>query len=86
MEEKDLHELRKKIFISGYRGGMAHLASCYSCLEMIYALYLKDILRYDPNNPKWEDRDRFVLSKGHAGLALYGVMMKAGLIREDVFS
>lgn len=84
-EEKELLELRKKIFITGYKGGMAHLASCYSSLEMIYALYLKDILRYDPYNPKWKDRDRFILSKGHAGLALYGVMVKAGLIEESVF-
>lgn len=62
-----------------------HLASCYSCLEMLYALYLKDILRYDLNNPKWKDRDRFILSKGHAGLALYGVMQKAGMISEKMY-
>ena len=84
-ERKELKELRKKIFITGYKGGMAHLASCYSCLEMIYAMYLKGILRYDPENPKWQDRDRFILSKGHAGLALYGVMERAGLITDDVY-
>ncbi len=84
-EKKELLELRKKIFITGYKGGMAHLASCYSCLEMIYALYLKNILRYDPKDSKWKDRDRFILSKGHAGLALYGVMVKAGLVREEVY-
>ncbi len=83
-EKEDLLALRKKIFILGYKGGMAHLASCYSSLEMIYALYLKGILRYDPENPRWKDRDRFILSKGHAGLALYTVMMKAGLIEEKV--
>lgn len=86
IEEKELQELRKKIFITGYKGGMAHLASCYSCLEMIYALYLKDILKYKTSNPKWEDRDRFILSKGHAGLALYGVMVKAGLIQEEMYN
>ena len=84
-EDKELLELRKKIFITGYKGGMAHLASCYSSLEMLYALYLKDILKYDPIDPKWKDRDRFILSKGHAGLALYGVMMKAGLIEEVMY-
>ena len=83
-EKEDLLALRKKIFILGYKGGMAHLASCYSSLETIYALYLKGILRYDPENPRWKDRDRFILSKGHAGLALYTVMMKAGLIEEKV--
>lgn len=84
-ENKELLKLRKNIFITGYKGGMAHLASCYSSLEMIYAMYLKGILRYDIDNPKWKDRDRFILSKGHAGLALYGVMEKAGLITEDVY-
>lgn len=82
-EQKELKTLRKKIFIIGYKGGMAHLASCYSCLEMIYALYLKGILKYDPQNPEWKDRDRFVLSKGHAGLALYCVMNRAGLIPDE---
>ncbi len=79
-EEQELLELRKRIFITGYKGGMAHLASCYSCLEMLYAFYLKGILKYDPQNSKWKDRDRFILSKGHAGLALYGVLEKAGII------
>lgn len=84
-DEKELKELRKLIFITGYKGGMAHLASCYSSLEMIYTLYLKGVMKIDPENPKWENRDRFILSKGHAGLALYGVMVKAGLISEEEY-
>ena len=85
LEIQALRELRKKIFITGYKGKMAHLASCYSSLEMIYALYMKKILNYDSKNPKWPDRDRFILSKGHAGLALYAVMEAAGLITYEVF-
>ncbi len=85
-ENEVLHELRKKIFITGYKGGMAHLASCFSCVEMLYAFYMKDVLRYDRDNPRWEDRDRFILSKGHAGLALYAVLEKAGLISDEMFS
>jgi transketolase len=85
-DTEKLKELRKKIFLTGYKGGMAHLASCFSCLEMIYAFYLKGILRYDKDNPKWPDRDRFILSKGHAGLALYAVLTEAGLISEEVYS
>ena len=85
-EKSLLKELRKKIFITGYKGGMAHLASCYSCLEMLYALYMKDVLRYDKDNPGWKERDRFILSKGHAGLALYSVLLTAGLITDAAFS
>jgi transketolase len=84
-EKSELKELRKKIFIAGYKGGMAHLASCYSALEIIYTLYLKRVLHYDSSNPKWEDRDRFVLSKGHAGLALYSVLTKAGLMTDQQY-
>lgn len=85
-DEEIIREIRKKIFITGYKGKMAHLASCFSCLEMLYAFYLKGILRYDKSNPKWNERDRFILSKGHAGLALYAVLEEAGLITEEMFS
>ena len=85
-DEEIIKKIRKKIFITGYKGKMAHLASCFSCLEMLYAFYLKGILRYDKSNPKWNERDRFILSKGHAGLALYAVLEEAGLITEEMFS
>lgn len=81
-----LRELRKKIFLIGYRGGMAHLASCFSCLEILYALYVGGILRLDAKNPTWQDRDRFILSKGHAGLALYAVLAEKGLLSADEFN
>lgn len=76
-------ELRKRIFITGYRGGMAHLASCFSAVEILYTLYMKGIMRYDPQNPDMPDRDRFVLSKGHGGLALYAVLCEAGFLTEE---
>lgn len=75
-----LKDFRKHIFITGYKGGLAHIASCYSCLEILYVLFLKGILQYDSQNSDWEDRDRFVLSKGHAGLALYRMMAEAGFM------
>ena len=71
-------ELRKKIFITGFKGGMAHLASCFSCLEILYSLYIDKRLRYDPNNSKWQDRDRLILSRGHGGLALYCILWQHG--------
>lgn len=79
-DEEELQALRKRIFVTGYKGGLAHLASCFSCVEIVYTLYLKGVLKYDPENSKWEDRDRFVLSKGHAGLTLYSCLERAGLI------
>lgn len=79
-----LKNLRKEIFITAYKGGIGHLASCFSCLEIVYALY-KNILKLNSNDPKWDDRDRFILSKGHAGLALYAVLMEMGLISKEQF-
>lgn len=84
-DEIKLKELRKDIFLTGYHGGMAHFASCFSCLEILYTLYLKSVLRYDSKDPDWEERDRLVLSKGHAGLALYAVMSEAGFLSREKF-
>lgn len=76
--------LRKEIYLTAEKGGMGHLASCYSCLEILYTLYVKKVMKYDPQRPDDLDRDRLVLSKGHAGLALYSVMCEAGLIDKAV--
>ena len=80
LDEERCRMLRKKIFITAYKGGMAHLASCFSAIEIIYTLYMKGIMNYDSKNPFMINRDRFVLSKGHAGLALYSVLELAGCI------
>ena len=84
-EQQELKELRKQIFITGYRGGMAHLASSFSCLEMLYTFYIKKLLHFNPENAKWQDRDRFILSKGHAGLALYAILRQAGMVSDEQF-
>jgi transketolase len=56
---------------SGHPGGSL------SCVEILIALYM-DAMRHDPANPSWADRDRFILSKGHAAPALYAVMAECG--------
>lgn len=82
-DKKVCQELRKQIFLTAYAGGMAHLASSYSCLEILYTLYKKGVMRYDANNPNFKERDRLILSKGHAGLALYSIMCRAGFMKEE---
>jgi len=54
-----------------------HFGAVFSITEIVVALYF-NWLRYDPQNPDWENRDRFVLSKGHAAPALYAVLAEAG--------
>jgi transketolase len=78
---EDAHKLaamRKEIFLTGYSASIAHLASAYSIVEMLYALYMKGVLRHDPKNPLWPGRDRLILSKGHGSLALYTALQMAG--------
>ena len=49
-----------------------HVGSALSVMEIVRVLY-DDILRFDPRNPRWADRDRFIFSKGHGCLALYEI-------------
>ena len=59
--------------IARAHGDEKHDASSYSTLEVIDVLY--DVMRFDPANPAWEGRDRFILSKGHGPLAFYAVLV-----------
>ncbi len=60
-----------------------HLGSSLSCVEIMLALY-SEIMRHDPKNPNWENRDRFVLSKGHAAPTLYSVLSEVGYFPNSV--
>jgi len=74
-------ELAKKIRIHALKmansGGGSHIGSALSIADILAVLYT-DILHLDPKNPKLVQRDRFVLSKGHAGAALYATLAEAG--------
>jgi len=75
--ERTANEIRKNIIRMIYEAGSGHPGGSLSCTDILTALYFHE-MRYDPRNPKWEDRDRLVLSKGHAAPALYATMSKAG--------
>lgn len=57
--------------------GGAHFGGAMSASDILTALYF-DVMRYDPLRPCWADRDRFILSKGHAGIAFYAALAEAG--------
>ena len=57
--------------------GAGHYASTFSAAELLVALYYAE-LRIRPDEPGWPDRDRFVLSKGHAAIGLYPVLADLG--------
>lgn len=76
--------LRKQIYLTVVKGGQGHLASCYSCLEILYTLYVRNVLDCNKENMNSLERNRLVLSKGHAGMALYWCMCEAGLLEAEV--
>lgn len=76
LEEKALLCRRETIrLIAIARSG--HYGSVFSAAEILAALYYH-VLRYDPQHPEWPDRDRFILSKGHAAVGLYPLLADVG--------
>jgi transketolase len=70
-------ELRLDIVDTTIWAGSGHFGGSLSCIDILTALYFK-YLKVDPANPNWEDRDRFILSKGHCALAYIPVLAKKG--------
>lgn len=65
--------------------GYGHLGGSMSIVELLVVLYGKQ-MAIDPNHPNWEGRDRLVLSKGHAGPALYATLAIQGFFPQDWLS
>ena len=68
---------RKLILEALAEAGSGHPGGSLSAVELLVTLYFR-VMHYDPKNPKWEDRDRFFLSKGHAAPLLYSILAQAG--------
>ena len=83
---KDIaRDLRLDILDSTTRAGSGHPSSSFSCVEILVALYFGGVLRYRPDDPWWPERDRFIMSKGHAAPVLYAVLAHAGYFpREEL--
>lgn len=62
--------------------GFGHIGGCLSATDIIGLLY-EGVLKYDPKNPTWEERDRLVVSKGHAGPAVYSALALKGFFPMD---
>ena len=77
-------QIRRDIITSTTAAGSGHPTSSLSGVEIAVALYFGGVLRYDPKNPHWPERDRFILSKGHASPLLYAVLAEAGYFSTDL--
>ena len=76
------NRVRQHIIDGTFNAKSGHPGGSLSAADVITYLYFKE-MKVDPSNPKWEDRDRFVLSKGHAAPALYGALAVKGFFPED---
>ena len=75
--------LSRQIIEMTTRAGSGHPSSSLSAIDVLVTLYFGGIMRTDPQRPDWPDRDRFILSKGHAAPALYAVLAEAGYFESE---
>jgi len=78
-------EIRANIIETSNRTATPHLASCLSTIDILTVLYFT-ILHIDPENPNDVERDRFIMSKGHAAMGLFHVLAKRGFFPQDMLS
>jgi transketolase len=76
--ENITRRLRRNIVTSTTRAGSGHPSTSLSMVELLTVLYFGGVLRYDPDDPRDPERDRFILSKGHGAPGLYAVLAEAG--------
>lgn len=72
------YEVRTRVLETCIKAGTGHVTSCMSCTEILVALYYGGLLRFDPEDETWQERDRFFLSKGQASPLLYTILADCG--------
>lgn len=81
---KKAQQIRREIVTMVHRANSGHVGGSLGATELLVALYYH-IMRHQPNDPQWEGRDRFILSKGHCTPVLYAVLADCGYFpREDL--
>lgn len=77
--------IRRDLIEAGYRcGESAHFGGGLSLVDLLAVLYGRH-LRFDPRNPRWAERDIFILSKGHGVLGYFATLKNVGLMPENIF-
>ncbi len=70
--------VRKTVLEMAVKSHSGHITTAFSQTELLVSLYQGKILNVDPSQPKWQERDRFILSKGQGGLGLYPILADMG--------
>jgi len=74
--------IRRMVLDMVFKAQSGHLGGSLSVVEIITALYFSE-MRFDPENPRWEDRDRLVPSKGHCAPAIYSALVLKGVVAPE---
>jgi transketolase len=74
--------IRANVLRMVHRAKASHVGSCFSAADLLAVLY-GSVLRVDPARPDWDDRDRFLLSKGHAAAAVYSTLAERGFFPRE---
>ena len=83
MDSKELAwRIRRDAIEMTHNSHASHIGSALSCVDILAVLYA-DVARYRIEDGKWENRDRIVLSKGHAGSALYACLAEVGFFPKE---
>ena len=77
-------QIRQDVIEVAVANQAGHIAPSLSCVDVLVALYY-DVMRYDPANFLWEDRDRLIFSKSHGCYALYAILADLGLIPAEIW-
>src|SRR5690349_10179292 len=75
-------EIRRLVIRTVHHAGAGHIGGPLSAADILAALYFR-VLHIDPARPDWEDRDRFVLSKGHSAIGWYAALALRGFFPVD---
>lgn len=76
-----LHALRMT-----HAANTSHIGSCLSMADMLAVLYSGGVLKHQKDNPKWQERDRLIISKGHASAIVYGALAEAGYFDKSLLA
>lgn len=83
--EQKAYKIRCHIINTVVNNGEGHAGPALSCTDILTVLFMK-VMNLDPTNPKWPDRDRFLLSGGHKCLALYGALVEKGYLQAEILN
>lgn len=76
-------QIRRDVVRLSYQAKTGHIGSSLSCADLMSGVFFR-FLRLDPNNPSWADRDRFLMSKGHACVPLYSCLAEVGHLPREI--